>query len=167
MTSPSRDAPDPQGRDGSPMNFPQPGTSATRGHPCPGTAEQTSILFSWKTPGAETLGSGSERTFQVWQESGPARLAGDGLLSVPVAGRDSSGSAWKRKMSVCVFIFSSALSRGCRGRCSCRRWGRRCSSGVSSVDFSLFSLFFPGFLGCGGGMRPWGFWGWLGTTLGS
>lgn len=55
------------------MNFPQPGPS-----PGPSLAiaararrRKPSILLCAKAHQAETVGNGPERTFQVWQESGP------------------------------------------------------------------------------------------------
>lgn len=77
------------------MNFPWPGpfTLAVPGHPCPGTAEEAIHSFmcegtpggnGWKQPRKDIPSLTGKR---------PAHLAGDGLLSVPVAGRDSSDPA--------------------------------------------------------------------------
>ena len=135
------------GEDGSPVNFPQPRpfASAIPGHRCPGTAEEAIHSFmcegtpggnSWKQPRKDIPSLAGK-----W----PARLAGDGLLSVPVAGRDSSGPAWKKKMCVCVFIFSSALSLGgCEGCAWLVRARRSCRTAPALVGVAVFArVVFP------------------------
>lgn len=160
------------------MNFPQPGpfASTVPGHPCPGMAEEAVHSFmcegtlggnGWKRPRKDIPSLAGK-----W----PARLAGDGLLSVPVAGRDSSGPAWKKKMSVCVLFFPlpSLSLEGAGGCKSCtwlvraRRWCRAAPALVGVAVFArmvfpprvfalcVFSSGWVGYLGRGGRKRPRG-----------
>lgn len=88
---------------------PRPPPRARRG---PGR-RKPSVLLCAKARWAERLGKGPERTFQVWQESGPLVWQETGLLSVPVAG----GIPWAcvEGENLCVVFFSSALSPGGAG----------------------------------------------------
>lgn len=128
------------------MNFPQPGpfASAIPDHPCPGTAEEAIHSFmcegtpggnAWKRPQKDIPSLAGKRS---------ACLAGDGLLSVLVAGRDSSGPSWKKKTSVCVsYFFLCPLSGGDVGSCECCTWlvcaRQWCRAALALVGVAVFA----------------------------
>lgn len=160
------------------------------------------VLLGCPWPSLPGHGGGSHPFFYVRRHAGrkrprkdipslagkrPACLAGDGLLSVPVASRDSSGPAWKKKTSVCVLFFPlpfleevpGGVCKRCTWLVRARQWGCAAPALVAVAVFTATVFFRSGFcpvssspgwvgyLGRGGRMRPRGDWrraardGWI------
>lgn len=96
------------------MNFPRPGpfSLAVPGHPCPGTVEEAIHSFMCEgTPG----GNGPERTFQVWQESGPLVWQEMGYCLSQWPAGIPRALLGRRKRPCVSYFFLCPFSRRCRG----------------------------------------------------